>query len=77
MKTRRILAAILLLTMPLFAMSFGVVQHSVMAGPHHGAEMHALGVSGGWAVAFEVGAVLACGAVGGVGGIGCGLLAIA
>jgi hypothetical protein len=85
MKTRRILATILLLTMPLFAMSFGVAKNSIVASHQdasvmvsqtNGAEIAALGLTGGKAIAFSAAAVLVCAATG-AGAIGCGLLAVA
>ncbi len=77
MVKRRILAAVLLLALPLFALSFDIAQHNVMVGSHQGAEMSALGVRGGWALVFDVAAVLTCAAFTGPAAIGCGLLAVA
>lgn len=75
MVARRIVAALLLFALPLFVLSLDLVQQGKCIAPQQGAEMYALGVDGGWALAFSIGATITCAAFTGPAAIGCGVAA--
>ncbi|MGH9741703.1 MAG: hypothetical protein ACRD51_05055 [Candidatus Acidiferrum sp.] len=75
MKARRIVAALLLLALPLFVMSVATTHVAPVPSSHQGAEMYALGVDGGWGLAFGIAAAVTCAAFVGPAAIGCGIAA--